>query len=185
MTHGTLPDALLEVEGDDGGPQPRRGRTGLKIAVAAIILALTAGGAYAVINAGSSEQPDTTAVTKSGPVAKADTAATDKAADKPVQAKPAAKAEKPKPKLPSAKNMTTAQKRAALIAYLKQGGFPLTEESSPATAAKGACTLLDGGMKSEKLITELSRGAGVDVDMGRYFLVGATHFYCAQYSVKA
>lgn len=194
MTHGTMPATLPEL---DEEPERVRGRrTGLKIAAAVVVVALGAAGAYAAIGGGS---PNDTAGTKTSASTAAKVAADKKAADKkaaekaadkakadtdaavPVKAKAAAK---PKP-LPSAKNMTIAEKRAALISYLKAGEFPLTADSSPATAAKGACTLLDGGMKTDKLITELSRGADVTEAQGRYFLVGATHFYCSKYSVES
>jgi hypothetical protein len=193
MTHGTMPGTLLELDGENGGPaQPGRGRAGLKVAAAAVVVALIAGGAYVVFGGGSPAADTSTTKTSAGkssgrtPAQKAaDAKASADEMTAPAQAGTPAKA-KPavKPKaLPSAKNMTTAQKRTALVAYLKDGSFPLTADSSPATAAKGACTLLDGGMKTDKLITELSRGAGVTAAQGRYFLVGATHFYCSKYTV--
>ncbi len=161
-------------------------RTGVKIAIATFALALAGAGVYAVAGGGSPEA--TAAGTKTSTV-KTDTKKSDeKKSDEKETAKPSPSATpKPSkaPELPSAKNMTNAEKRAALIAYLNEGDFPLTDDSSPATAAKGACDLLDGGMKRDKLVADLSEEAEVSEKLGEYFVIGATHFYCSKHSVTS
>lgn len=175
--------------GEDETATGGRPRAGVKIAIATFALALAGAGVYAVVGGGS---PEATAAGNKTSASKADTkkADTKKADDKKEIAKPSASpSPSPKPskapELPSAKNMTKGEKRAALIAYLEKGNFPLTDDSSPASAAKGACDLLDGGMKRDKLVSELSREAEVSEKLGGYFLIGATHFYCPTRSVSS
>lgn len=151
------------------------GRTAARVLLLSVMVTALIAGLYMVFGGNSGTDPLAgTPTTNQGTAA---------GAQKPVAAKPKPltyeeKVAKAAAALPKPSSLSTTEKRAALIRYLKTVGVKISSASSPATAASGACTLLKDGTSPTTLINGVATEGGYSKAQSKAFLLGASTLYC-------
>lgn len=161
---------------DTDAPQGGFARSAVRVVLLSIVVTALVAGLYAAFGGNSA---DPLAGQGAGNTAAAP-------AVKGVEAaKPLSYEEKSKAlaaKLP--RNADTAERRSALLKYLKKMDIKVTAASSPATAASQACTLLRGGTSASELVKGVASGGEYTKAQSRAFLLGASSLYCSDQARK-
>jgi hypothetical protein len=150
------------------------GRTAARVLMLSVMVTALVVGLYMVFGGNSGTDPLAAGTSTDKPAA---------TAEKPAPAKPKPltyeeKVAKAAAALPKASSLSTTAKRTELIKYLRVVGVKVPSAGAPATAASGACTLLNDGTSPTTLINGIAAEGGYSKAQAKAFLLGASTLYC-------
>jgi hypothetical protein len=153
-------------------------RMAARVVLLSVVITALVAGLYMAFGGNDKADPLATGTTTQQPAAGANKPAAVKPKPLTYEQKVAAAAAK----LPKS-TASAGVKRAALVTFLEKSvGIKIGADSSPATAAAQACTLMAKGSSPSSMVNGVAAGGGYTKAQAKAFMLGASTLYCPSYA---